>query len=103
MPKRSNRAWWEFSKADPPPPEFPTPDCFTDEEWATYYVAEQQAVWKNPKTLVNAIRKDMCSDCELAYQRSQVLIGKCNPYHGAITPAHRAAMLISGEEEPDEY
>jgi hypothetical protein len=102
MPKRRNRTWWEFSKADPPPAEFPTPDCFTDEEWATYYAAEQQAVWKNQKTLANSIQKDMCGDCTLAYQYSQVLVGKCNPQFGVITPVHRAAALISGEEETDE-
>lgn len=99
MANRTERRWWEFSQAQKAPPEFPTPDCFTDEEWGAYYDAERQAVW-NAKTLKKSIDKDMCSDCTLSYQRVQIKEGKCKPQYGALTPLHRIAMLASGEEDP---
>lgn len=99
MPKRTERRWWEFDQAQKAPPEFPTPDCFTEEEWGAYYDAEHQAVW-NAKTLKKSIDRDMCSDCLLSYQQQQIREGRCQPHYGALTPLHRVAMLASGEEDP---
>lgn len=96
MPKREWR-WWEAFDGEKPP--VGTPDCFTDNEWAAYYEAEKQAVW-NANSVPKRVKNDMCADCTLPYQISQLRIGKCNPYYGAITPIHRRAMIASGEEDP---
>jgi len=97
MPKRTKRLWWEGS--DPPTPPVDTPDCFTDNEWASYYEAEKEATWK-PKAVPKRVKEDMCADCDLPYQLSQMRLGKCNPYYGAITPIHRRALIAAGEEDP---
>lgn len=97
MAPKPERQWWKFDTATKPPPEFEKPDCFSEAEWASYYSAEEQAVWSK-KNLLKSIRKDMCEDCTLPYQLAQVKLGRCNPYYGAITPAHRAALLMAGEE-----
>lgn len=99
MPKRTERRWWEFDRASKAPPDFPTPDCFTEEEWGAYYEAEKQAVW-SVKKLKSSIDKDMCGDCTLAFQQRQIKEGKCKPHYGALTPLHRIAMLAAGEEDP---
>jgi len=96
MPKREWR-WWEVFNAEKPPID--TPDCFTDEEWSAYYEAEKQAVW-NASSVTKSVRKDMCADCDLPYQLSQIRRGKCNPYYGVITPLHRRALIAAGEEDP---
>lgn len=96
-PKRRDGQWWKYDKLDTPP--IPSPDCFTDEEWAAFYEAETQAVW-NKRSLEKSIKQDMCEDCTLAYQKSQIKIGKCQPYFGAITPLHRFAAIIGGSEDP---
>lgn len=98
---RTERRWWEFPQAGELPAGLPTPECFTDEEWWAYHEAEKQATW-NSKSVKKAIIKDMCEDCELPYQLSQLRIGKCNPHYGAITPVHRRALLAAGEEDPIE-
>lgn len=101
MPKRTEKRWWEFSGDEKAPSDLRTPDCFTDEEWGAYYEAETQAVW-NKKNLRKSIVKDMCEDCTLVYQRSQIREGKCQPQYGVITPLHRIAMIAAGEEDPIE-
>ena len=97
--KRKEQRWYQFEALDPAPKELPTPECFTDEEWAAYYQAEKEAVW-NKRSLGSLIRKDMCTDCTLAYQVSQMEAGNCKPYFGAITPLHRFATIMGGEDDP---
>ena len=100
MLKARPNPWWQFTDLEIPPDGFPKPDCFETDEWAAYYHAARQAVW-NPKSLPESIKKDMCEDCTLAYQHSQVLIGKCNPHYGVSTPVHRAALMMAGEPDPN--
>ena len=99
MAKPKDQRWWQFDKLEKPPDNFPTPECFTEEEWAAYYAAETQAVW-NKRSLASAIGKDMCEDCTLIYQKSQIKAGKCMPPEGAITPLHRFATIIGGDDDP---
>jgi hypothetical protein len=99
MSKPKDQRWWQFEELEKPPDELPTPECFTDEEWAAYYGAETQAVW-NKRSIGSAIRKDMCEDCTLVYQQSQIKAGRCRPYFGAITPLHRFATIVGGDDDP---
>lgn len=99
MARPKKERWYQFESSEPAPKDLPTPDCFTDEEWGAYYQAEKEAVW-NKKSLSTLIRKDMCEDCTLAYQISQIKRGKCQPYFGAITPLHRFATVVGGEPDP---
>lgn len=99
MAKPKDQRWWQFDKLEQPPDELPTPECFTDEEWAAYYSAETQAVW-NKRSLPSAISKDMCEDCDVMYQISQINVGRCHPSSGAITPLQRFAIVMAGEPDP---
>jgi hypothetical protein len=101
MAKPKAERWWQFVKAEKPPDSLPTPECFTDEEWGAYYSAETQAVW-NKRSLEPSIKRDMCEDCTLPYQISQLKAGKCQPDPSAITPLYRLATILGGERDPIE-
>lgn len=101
MPKRAERRWYEFSDELRAPADLPTPECYTDAEWGAYYEAEKEAIW-NRKSIAKAMVKDMCGDCTLSYQKQQIREGKCKPQYGVITPLHRIALLMAGEEDPIE-
>ena len=99
MGRSKSQQWYHFQPVERAPKELDAPDCFTAEEWGAYYQAEKEAVW-NKKSLKSLIYKDMCEDCTLSYQISQITRGRCKPRDGAVTPLYRFATIIGGEPDP---
>lgn len=95
MKEQGPGIWWELSEPLTPPEDLPTPECFTDEEWAQWFSAAKSAtISRDP---LRAIRKDMCDDCTWRYQNLQIKQGTCNPPYEAVTPLHK--MIEAMEHE----
>lgn len=73
-------------------------ECFPEPFWAPYFQAAKEASTlplrkkKDPATLRDAIKRDACEDCSIAYQRLMQRLGRCKPIEGAMTPEDRLEL-----------
>lgn len=86
------RAGPNSTKKPPAPQTFTRLDCFNEQEWAVYraaYDIQYGSIKRQP--LINELA---CSDCELMFQLTNMIYGRCWPANEAMTPIGR---LYNGE------
>jgi len=77
------------------------PDCYTDQEWQEYIELWRASVWfknEHPEELL----KNVCDDCNLPFQLSQMIRGTCKPVDPLNTPyarVERGEPETVGEDE----